>query len=196
MADGGASQFVASVRAVREACPRSTIEVLVPDFGGRNESVDLVLGETPEVFNHNLETVPRLYSRARPQADYERSLGLLRRAARAGRSAVKTGLMVGLGESQNEVVEVLQAAARAGVTMVTIGQYLRPTRASLLVEEYVPPTVFDQYRETGEGLGLSVHAGPLVRSSFQAGETFADWKSGTENIPVSRYNISDLRRIT
>jgi lipoic acid synthetase len=174
--DGGAAHYVATIRAVREKCPQATVEVLVPDFGGSVASADLVLSEVPEVFNHNLETVPRLYEQVRPQAEYGRSLALLRHAAEAGGSAVKTGLMVGLGETEAEVTELLQDVAGAGVSIVTIGQYLRPTRASLPVADYVRPEVFTRYEMVGEALGLLVQAGPLVRSSFRAGETFAEIK--------------------
>jgi lipoic acid synthetase len=171
--DGGAAHYVATIKAVREQLPQATVEVLVPDFAGRELSTDLVLTEVPEVFNHNLETVPRLYGFVRPQADYGRSLGLLRRAAVRGQSAVKTGLMVGLGENEAEVEKLLGDAVEAGVSIVTIGQYLRPDRSSVAVAEYVPPEVFEHYSKIGEDLGLLVQAGPLVRSSFQAGQIFA-----------------------
>jgi lipoic acid synthetase len=176
LADGGAAHYVATMRSVRERLPQATVEVLVPDFGGSESSIDLVLSEVPEVFNHNLETVPRLYGAVRPQACYERSLALLGTAAEAGGSAVKTGLMVGVGETEAEVAEVLGDAADAGVSIVTIGQYLRPTRRSLPVSEYVRPEVFERYREVGEELGLLVHAGPFVRSSFHAGDTLAEMR--------------------
>ncbi len=174
--DGGAGHYVATIRAIRAAAPRATIEVLVPDLGGDRACVAQVLAETPEVFNHNLETVPRLYPVVRPQADYERSLSVLRQAATEGRSMVKTGLMVGLGETLEEVVEVLAETRAVGVAVVTIGQYLRPSSCHLPVVEYVDPKVFEGYREWGEGLGLQVHAAPFVRSSFQAGESFAEAK--------------------
>jgi lipoic acid synthetase len=174
LADGGAAHYAATIRAVRTRVPRATVEVLVPDFGGREASADTVLAEVPEVFNHNLETVPRLYEQVRPQAGYDRSLCLLRRAAAYGHSAVKTGLMVGMGETEAEVVGVLKDASHAGVSMVTVGQYLRPTLSSLPVASYVPPEIFNHYAEIGEALGLLVHAGPFVRSSFRAGETFAE----------------------
>ncbi len=173
LTDGGAGHYVATIRAVRERLPWATAEVLVPDFGGDPKSADLVLAEAPEVFNHNVETVPRLYADVRPQAEYARSLGLLLRAAERGESAVKAGLMVGVGEREAEVAEVLRELAGVGVNIVTIGQYLRPGRHSLPVAEYVHPEVFEHYVEVGEQLGLLVHAGPVVRSSFQAGETLA-----------------------
>jgi lipoic acid synthetase len=171
--DGGARHYVATIRAVRSAVPEATVEVLVPDFGGCAKAVALVLAEAPDVFNHNLETVPRLYTTVRPQADYERSLVLLRWAAEEGRCIVKTGLMVGLSEDPSEVRAVLEDAHDAGVNVVTIGQYLRPSGRHLPVVEYVEPRTFEQYREWGEERGLQVHAAPFVRSSFQAGENFA-----------------------
>lgn len=174
--DGGAAHYVATIRAIRAAVPEATIEVLTPDFLGRVDSLELVLAEEPAVFNHNLETVPRLYSTVRPQAVYGRSLAVLRRAAEYGRSIVKTGWMVGLGEHEAEVCALFEAVVDVGVQVVTIGQYLRPSKGQLPVVEYVAPEVFDRYRERGEALGLQVHAAPFVRSSFQAGESFAQAK--------------------
>jgi lipoic acid synthetase len=173
LTDGGAAHYVATIRAIRERLPEATIEVLVPDFAGRWESAELVLSEKPDVFNHNVETVPRLYQTVRPQAEYGRSLALLRRAASRGSGLVKTGCMVGLGETEGEVQILLEQVAETGVAMVTIGQYLRPSVHNLPVAEYVNPSVFERYREWGEALGLQVQAGPFVRSSFQAGESFA-----------------------
>jgi lipoic acid synthetase len=173
LSDGGAGHYVAVIRAVRERAPGVTLEVLTPDFQGREADVDLVLAEAPEVFNHNVETVPRLYDTVRPQAVFARSLAVLRRAALRGMSVVKTGWMVGLGETEEEVRWLLEEVTRAGVQVVTIGQYLRPSKSHLPVSEYVRPEVFDRYREWGETLGLQVHAAPFVRSSFRAGESFA-----------------------
>jgi lipoic acid synthetase len=174
--DGGAGHYVATIRAIRAAVPTATIEVLVPDFGGVSEDVARVLSEAPDVFNHNLETVPRLYPEVRPQAVYARSLAVLTQAAEEGTSIVKTGLMVGLGEAADEVREVLTDARAAGVEMVTIGQYLRPSSCHLPVVEYVHPDTFAEYQEFGEGLQLQMHSAPFVRSSFHAGESFAEAK--------------------
>lgn len=181
LVDGGASHYAATVQAVRARLPEATVEVLTPDFRGDVRAVDLVLRERPEVFNHNLETVPRLYPLVRPQADYKRSLDVLRRAASTlGRVAeggrvclVKTGLMVGLGETEEEVVAVLADAAAVGADVVTIGQYLRPSAAHIPVAEYVEPAKFAAYEERGRSLGLRVHAGPLIRSSYRADEDIA-----------------------
>ena len=179
--DGGAQQFVATMRAVRRALPEATVEVLVPDFLGSEAALGSVLGELPEVFNHNVETVPRLYERVRPQADFGRSLKVLEQAAKVALPGtgwgtpipregpiVKTGFMLGLGEQESEVRELLSTLAGAGVHMVTIGQYLQPSRRHLPVVEYVAPAVFSKYAEYGEALGLVVSAGPFVRSSFKA----------------------------
>ncbi len=171
--DGGAAHYVATIRAIRVRTPEASIEVLTPDFDGSGRSLELVLAERPAVFNHNLETIARLYPAVRPQAVFERSLGVLRRAAELGGTLVKTGWMVGLGERDDEVRALLEVVAGTGVDMVTIGQYLRPSKTHLAVAEYVRPEVFDQYREWGEALGLQVHAAPFVRSSFQAGESLA-----------------------
>ena len=173
LADGGAGHYAATIRAVRAALPAAAIEVLVPDFGGNAADIGLVLTERPDVFNHNVETVPRLYRRVRPQADYARSLAVLQRASQHDDSVVKTGLMVGLGEQPEEVSEVLSDVHSVGVQVVTIGQYLRPSAHHLPVVEYVEPRMFALYQERGEALGLQVHAAPFVRSSFQAGESFA-----------------------
>jgi len=168
--DGGAAHYAATMRAIRSRSPKATLEVLVPDFGGNGESLDSVLDEGPEVFDHNMETVARLYDSVRPQADYRRSLSLLRHAASRGGSAVKTGFMLGLGEGPGEVEALLKELADTGVDMVTIGQYLQPGRENLPVIEYVHPDVFADMESLGESLGLLVRAGPFVRSSFRAAE--------------------------
>ncbi len=191
--DGGAGAFAATVEAVREALPTATIEVLVSDLNGEAAALECVLAAAPDVLNHNLETVPRLYPDVRPQAGYSRSLELLGRAAawargathrgdnregppaapQAHRPLVKTGLMVGLGESGAEVLEVLRDCADTGVDAVTVGQYLQPTRANLPVARYVPPEEFADLERRGSELGLLVIAGPFVRSSYRAGEVLS-----------------------
>jgi len=170
--DGGAAHFVATMRAVRTRLPQATVEVLVPDFRGDHAALDLVLAEGPDVFNHNVETVPRLYAMVRPQAVFERSLEVLAYAAQTGRSIVKTGWMVGLGETETEVQDLLRTVERAGVQVATIGQYLRPSAQHLPVVEYVPPATFAAYQQYGEALGLLVEASPFVRSSYLAEEGF------------------------
>ncbi|NLG64209.1 MAG: lipoyl synthase [Actinobacteria bacterium] len=180
LADGGASQFVAVLRAVRAAMPAAAVEVLVPDFGGDEDALAAVLAAGPEVFNHNLETVPRLSAKVRPGAAWLRSLGLLRRAAEwaetahGGRRLVKTGLMVGLGETREELDRVLVECAENGVHVVTIGQYLQPRRDRVPVARFVSPEEFEELAARGRELGLRVIAGPFVRSSYRAAEAFAE----------------------
>ena len=185
LTDGGASHYVATIRAIRGCQPTATVEVLVPDFGGRQASAQKVLAESPEVFGHNVETVPRLYELARSQADYGRSLAVLEWAAAEGGSLVKTGCMVGLGETEAEMNRLLEDVAEVGAAVVTIGQYLQPTSGRVPVAEYVEPEAFEEYRQKGEALGLQVQAGPFVRSSFRAEESFAlAWR--TSSVPSVR----------
>ncbi len=168
--DGGAAHFAAVIRALRAALPKARVEVLTPDFCGDLAAVACVLDAGPDVFNHNVETVVRLYRRVRPQADYRRSLEVLAFARRYRfQGLVKSGFMVGLGEQPEEVHELLRDLRRAGVEVVTIGQYLQPTLRNLPVAAYVPPEQFDAYREYGLSLGFRmVFSGPFVRSSYMA----------------------------
>lgn len=172
--DGGAAHFAATIGAIRHLQPEAAVEVLVPDFAGREDSLRAVLNAGPDVFNHNVETVPRLYPRVRPEADYRRSLAVLAAArAMAPGALTKSGLMLGLGEREDEVAEVLADLRRAGCDLLTLGQYLRPSRAHLPVEEYVHPRRFAAYRRVALDMGFrAVFAGPLVRSSFHAGDLF------------------------
>ncbi len=168
--DGGSSHFAATVRAVRSALPGAKVEVLVPDFLGDHDALARVLDSGCDVFNHNMETVARLYSRVRPQADYRRSLEVLRFARRRGsRTLTKSGLMVGLGESPEEVEALLRDLRSAGTDIATLGQYLRPRRRRLPVAAYIRPEQFDAYRSYGESIGFrAVFSGPFVRSSYMA----------------------------
>ncbi|MDX1981336.1 MAG: lipoyl synthase [Bryobacteraceae bacterium] len=170
LADGGSAHFAATVAAVRRALPEARVEVLTPDFCGDTEAVRRVLAAGPHVFNHNMETVPRLYRRVRPQADYRRSLDVLAFARRTSPGVLtKSGFMVGLGETEAEVRSLLTDLRAAGADVATIGQYLQPTRRNLPVAEYVRPEQFDAYRDVGLGLGFRmVFAGPFVRSSYMA----------------------------
>lgn len=169
LTDGGAAHFASVIQALREAVPAATVEVLVPDFGGRAASADAVLAARPDVFNHNVETIERLYPRVRPAADFERSLHLLERARQAGVPLVKSGFMVGLGEDDTEVAALLATLARHGVQLATVGQYLRPRLSAFPVARYVEPERFAEYRTRGLAAGLEeVFAGPLVRSSYCA----------------------------
>lgn len=170
--DGGAAHFVATIAAVREASPGTRIEVLTSDFGGRLEDVDTVADALPDVFNHNLETIPRLYAEVRPGAGYERSLAVLARVkARHPKMPTKSGLMLGLGETRDEVVSVMNDLRDAGCDMLTLGQYLRPSSKHLPVAEFVSPEMFDALAAEAEAIGFSaVASAPFVRSSYHAGE--------------------------
>ena len=171
--DGGAAQFVATVRAIREATD-AEVEVLTPDFRGDAAAVDAVVAARPAVYNHNVETVRRLYAEVRPQADYARSLGVIRRVAAARGPVAKSGLMVGLGETAAEVCAVIDDLVAAGCRMLTIGQYLRPTGGHLPVRQFVEPETFDRYRDEALRRGLRwVGSGPFVRSSYCAEAAFA-----------------------
>ena len=168
--DGGAAIFAETIRLVRAESPGTTIEVLIPDFRGDWAALDVVLAQRPEILNHNVETVPRLYRSIRPQADYQRSLGVLRRAAEAGLTT-KTGIMVGLGEEADEIHSVMSDLVGIGCAIMTIGQYLRPTPDHTPIVRYWRPEEFAALKETGERLGLRhVESGPLVRSSYHAAE--------------------------
>jgi lipoic acid synthetase len=168
--DGGAGQFATMIAAVREVCPGMTIEVLVPDFGGDREAVATVCAAGPDVFGHNVETVERLFPSVRPGADYRRSLDVLRMAkTEFGAAVTKSGLMVGLGESDDEVLATAGDLRGAEVDSLTIGQYLQPTRDHLPVAEHVTPERFDAYARAARAMGFGqVLSGPLVRSSYHA----------------------------
>ena len=174
--DSGAGHFAACIEAVRKANPTTTLEVLVPDFRGRIDIALSILANTPpDVFNHNLETVPRLYKKARPGADYEWSLDLLARYKSVQPDVqTKSGLMLGLGETFEEVVEVMKDCRRHNVDMLTLGQYLQPSRDHLPVDRYVHPDEFEALAEEARALGFKrVASGPLVRSSYQADQQAA-----------------------
>ncbi|HEY3169652.1 MAG TPA: lipoyl synthase [Thermoanaerobaculia bacterium] len=172
--DGGAAHFAETIRAIRRRVPGCTVEVLIPDFCGNWEALDVVLREVPEILNHNLESVGRLYRRVRPQARYERSLELIARAdarRREDQTAMKTksGVMVGLGETMDELIGALADLRASGCDIATIGQYLQPHAHRLPVERYYTPEEFEMLRREGERLGfLRVESGPLVRSSYHA----------------------------
>jgi lipoic acid synthetase len=170
LADGGSTHFAATVSAVRAALPDARVEVLTPDFKGDTTAVARVLDSGPQVFNHNMETVPSLYRRVRPQAEYRQSLDVLAFAREhAPGIMTKSGFMVGLGETEAQVFELLRDLRRSQVDVATIGQYLQPTRRNLPVAEYVTPEQFDRYRDFGLSIGFKmVFSGPLVRSSYMA----------------------------
>jgi lipoic acid synthetase len=174
--DGGAGHFAATVHAVREALPEAGVEVLVPDFQGRRPSIETVLTSRPDVFGHNVETVRRLYGAARPEADYDRTLSVLEFASRnahdgPARTAVKSAMMLGLGETRSEVEETLLDLRNAGVEIVCLGQYLSPSDDHLPVARFVPPDEFAELEVVARSMGFAaVAAGPFVRSSYLAEE--------------------------
>ena len=166
--DGGASLFAASIKAIRSKSRGCRIEVLIPDFQGSEPALLAVLDAKPDVLNHNIETVPSLYQRVRPQADYQRSLTLLAYAGKSG-IVTKSGIMLGLGEGFNEVLDVMHDLREAGCSMLTLGQYLQPGKNYLRVEKFYHPDDFSMLREQALSLGFRhVVAGPLVRSSYHA----------------------------
>lgn len=170
LADEGAGQFARTIHALREELPEAIVEVLVPDFKGKRWCVQIVTDAKPEIFNHNVETVPRLQTIVRPQAKYERSLGVLETAKELNpKIYTKSGIMLGLGETKDEVVGVLKDLRASGVDAVTIGQYLRPTMRHLPVNEFIHPSVFKEYEQIGNEMGFAfVASAPFVRSSYNA----------------------------
>jgi len=173
--DGGAGQFARTISAIRAVLPKARVEVLIPDFQGDDSALEVVLGAKPDVMNHNMETVARLYHRVRPQADYARSLSLLANAKQiAPDITTKSGFMVGLGETPQEIMELLKGLRNSQCDFLTIGQYLQPTKKNLPVVEYIRPEAFEELRKRALGMGFSfVASGPLVRSSMHAEEMYS-----------------------
>ena len=172
--DGGASRFAQTIRAIRDHDPSIAVEVLIPDFQGSASALKAVVDASPAVLNHNIETVPRLYQEVRPQAEYRRSLELLKQAKLLDKSLLtKSGLMLGLGESRQEVIEVMTDLRQAGCDFLTLGQYLQPSLEHHRLVRHVRPEEFEEYQVVGTELGfISVVSGPLVRSSFHAAEMY------------------------
>ena len=171
--DGGAAHFASTIEAIRSRLPQSTIEVLIPDFRGSESALQAVIDARPDILNHNVETVPALYPTVRPQASFARSLELLRRVKQAGLHS-KTGFMVGLGETRDEVLSLMYALIGVGCDMLTIGQYLQPSREHLPVSAFITPAQFEEYRQIALEKGFRfVASGPLVRSSYHAAEGMA-----------------------
>lgn len=170
--DGGASIFAATVREIRRYVPGCRVEVLVPDFGGSLEALEKVVDTRPDVLNHNMETVKRLYPEVRKGADYQRSLELLRNAKRTDENMItKSGIMVGLGENREEIAELMRDLRRAHCELLTVGQYLSPSVSHLPVKKFYHPDEFAELKELGEKMGFAhVESGPLVRSSYHAKE--------------------------
>ncbi len=180
--DGGAAHWVQTIREVRQAIPEAKIEILTPDFKGKLQDVETVARERPNVYNHNIETVPRLYSVARRGSKYQRSLDLLKFVKDFDPNIkTKSGLMTGLGETKEEILEVLRDLKNHGIDFITLGQYLRPSPRHLAVQKYYHPDEFEELRVAGEAMGFEmVAAGPFVRSSYHAGEDFARAKKSPE----------------
>jgi len=174
LSDGGAHQFSSTIKAIRQRLPHACIEVLIPDFQGNESALESVLAAAPDVLNHNIETVPRLYANVRPEADYSRSIHLLTCAKKiAPHIKTKSGLMVGLGERLDEVIEVFHDLRCAGCDALTVGQYLMPTKKHLPVVEYIHPNMFIELEQRAKELGFcAVASGPLVRSSMNAEALF------------------------
>ncbi len=168
LSDGGAGVFAETIRQTRIMNPGVTVEVLIPDFKGKKELLQLILDARPDILNHNTETVPSLYRRVRPQAKYHWTLGVLQESKQQG-LLTKTGIMLGLGEGREELLKTMGDLVEIGVDILTLGQYLQPTKGHLPVERFVTPAEFDEYREIGLQMGFRhVESGPLVRSSYHA----------------------------
>jgi lipoic acid synthetase len=172
--DGGAGLFAKTIKEIHARMPDTLVEVLVPDFQGIDDALQTVVEANPHVLNHNIETVLRLYPSVRPEADYRHSLTLLKRAKQYNPSLpTKSGLMLGLGESPEEVEKTLHDLLDVGCSILTLGQYLQPTKEHLKVERFIPPEEFDGWKESALGMGFSeVASGPLVRSSYRAKELY------------------------
>jgi lipoic acid synthetase len=191
-ADGGAPIFAETIREIRRLCPETGVEVLIPDFKGSLSALKTVLEAQPDLLNHNLETVPRLYRRVRPQARYAQSLDLLDRAKRYG-AVTKTGIMVGLGETEEEIHAVMEDVGRVRCDILTIGQYLQPTKTHLAVERYYTPEAFARFKAAGERLGIPhVEAGPLVRSSYHAADQVGRIQQGGSPSPERLLTIDPV----
>jgi lipoic acid synthetase len=170
LSDGGSQHFVDTIQKVRELNPNCTVEVLIPDFQGNEQALYILFKEKPDILNHNLEVVPRLYPKARAQADFEMSLDILKEA-KTHQLISKTGIMIGLGESKTEIVNLLHKLGSIDLDILTIGQYLQPSQEHLQVEKFYHPEEFEEFKKIGENLGIHhVESGPLVRSSYHANE--------------------------
>jgi len=174
LTDGGAGIFARTIREIRRKMPDACVEVLIPDFQGNIDALQTVVDERPDILNHNIETVPRLYGRVRPEADYQRSLDLLGHVYRRDRSIpTKSGLMLGFGETSNEIEQTLADLLKFNCRILTLGQYLQPSKKHLTVKRFIPPEEFDEWRETALAMGFKeVASGPFVRSSYHAKDLF------------------------
>ena len=175
LSDGGAMHFANVIKEVRALSPNAKIEVLTPDFQGRKESIDTVIKATPDVFNHNIETVPSLYKKARPQANYQRSLDFLDYIKQTSNILTKTGLMVGLGETKEELIQTFDDLAKIKCDIVTIGQYIAPTKEHLEVARFYEPQEYDELAKIAQKIGIKhTFFSPLTRSSYKAYEVFSE----------------------
>ena len=191
--DGGAGHFARTIQQIRKQCPGVSVEVLVPDFNGAIPALDTVCAVRPDVFNHNIETVPRLYADVRPAAGYRRCLGVLSTAASKG-LRVKSGLMLGLGETKNEIQKTLLDLKYAGCRLLTLGQYLAPSKDHVPVARYVPPQEFEMWAETARGMGFTaVASGPLVRSSYRAVEMMDACQSASG---IDQIRTGQIRKVS
>lgn len=172
--DGGAGQFALTIIEIRKLLPNVKIEVLIPDLQGNIDSLVKIVDLTPNIINHNMETIKRLYAKIRPEADYERSLSLLKSAKMMKNTLyTKSGIMVGLGETRQEVIELMQDLRKIGCDFMTIGQYLQPSKEQVEVFEFINPSIFEEYKDIGKDLGFKgIFSGPFVRSSYQAKEQY------------------------
>lgn len=172
--DYGANQFARTIREIRKRMPETTVEVLISDFGGKTDNLDIVIEAHPDIINHNLETVPQLYEQIRPEAEYEKSLFVLKYIKeKAPDILTKTGIMVGLGEEREQVVRLMKDVKEVGCNIFTIGQYMQPSDFHYAMKEFVHPDVFEEYASAGKQMGIPfVFSGPKVRSSYHAGEVF------------------------
>ena len=182
LVDGGAEQFVKCITRIRETTPQTTIEILTPDFRTKDGAIEKIIAAKPDVFNHNPETVPRLYPSIRPGARYPHSLNILATVKKGDPSIfTKSGIMVGLGEEKDEVIQVMEDLRTADVDFLTIGQYLAPTRKHAPIDRFVTPAEFDEYKDIAFSKGfLMVSASPLTRSSYHADEDFAELRKNRE----------------
>ncbi len=174
LVDGGSAHFARVINRTRDINSEVTIEVLIPDFGGDSEALEVVINARPEIINHNVETIPGLYAEVRPDANYNQSLTLLKRAGDSDRNILtKSGIMLGLGEKENEIIRVLKDLREVECDLLTIGQYLSPSKDHYPVVEYVHPDIFRKYKDIGMEMGFKyIASGPLVRSSYHAGEAY------------------------
>ena len=169
---GGSKQFVRVINAIRDMNPNVTIEILTPDFNNNKQAINNIIKASPEIFNHNIETVPSLYDEVRPEANYQQSLDVLKAVSDAGNIIIKSGLMLGLGETEEELIEVWKDLLESGCEILTMGQYLQPGHGNIQVQEYIRPEKFEELKDKALKLGFkTVAAGPHVRSSYLAEET-------------------------